>query len=108
MCTQREQIKKILTRCNLANFIKTFSVEFHKLLSSIVERYRDAFSPEDLLIFRYKLEHDVAGCFQVFSDWFVNDSPLPVEQIVSMLNSMNVSAGQYRHIPNILVRISEE
>jgi AcrR family transcriptional regulator len=57
----------------------------------------------------YKLEHDVVGCFQVFFDWFVNDSPLPVEQIVAMLNSMNVSEiGRSRNLPNILVRISEE
>jgi hypothetical protein len=71
--------------------------------------YRDAFSAEDFLMFRYKLEYEATGCFRVFFDWFVNASPLPVEQIVSMLNTMNVSEiGQRGNIPNILVRISED
>jgi AcrR family transcriptional regulator len=110
MCTQRERVKKILARCNfVTDFVNNFTLELRELLLSIVESYRGVFSPEDFLIFRYKLEHDVVGCFQVFFDWFVNDSPLPVEQIVSMLNSMNASEiGQHRNIPNILVRISEE
>jgi AcrR family transcriptional regulator len=110
MCTQRERIKKILVCCNFAtDFVNKFTLALHELLVPILESYRSAFSPEDFLLFRYKLKHDVVGCLQVVHDWFVNDSPLPVEQIVSMLNSMNaIEIGQHRNIPNILVRISEE
>jgi AcrR family transcriptional regulator len=106
MCTQRERVKKIVARCDFAS---SFALKLHELLLSIVESYRGALSSEDFLTFRYKLEHDVVGCFLVFFDWFVNDSPLTVEQIVSMLNSMNASEiGRRRNIPNILVRIREE
>jgi AcrR family transcriptional regulator len=110
MCTQRERIKKILVCCNfLTDFVSKFALAVDELLVPIIESYRGAFSPEDFLLFRYKLKHDITGCFQVFHDWFLNDSPLPVEQIVSMLNSMNAfKIGRRRNIPNILVRINEE
>ena len=106
MCTQRERIKKILNCCD---FVSCFAVEIRELHLSILEAYRDSLSPEDFLLFRYKLEYEATGCFHVFFDWFTNDSPLPVEQVISMLNTMNDSkVGEHCRMPNILMRISEE
>jgi AcrR family transcriptional regulator len=106
MRTQRERIKKILA---CYDFLSCFVQEIRELYLRILEAYKDTFSPEDFLMFRYKLEYEASGCFHVFFDWFTSDSPVPVEHIVSMLNAMNVSeTGGYGHIPNILVRISED
>jgi hypothetical protein len=105
MCTQRERVKKILA---CYDFLSGFARELRELCLRILEGYKDSLSPEDFLMFRYKLEYEGSGCFHVFFDWFTNDSPMPVEQIVSMLNTMNAcETGGHRAIPNVLVRISE-
>jgi AcrR family transcriptional regulator len=106
MCTQRERVKKILA---CYDFLSCFAQELRELYLRILDGYKETLSPEDFLVFRYKLEYEASGSFHVFFDWFTNDSPMPVEQVVSMLNTMNAcETGEHRAIPNILVRISEE
>jgi len=72
----------------------------------MLEQYRDRFEEAEYLICRYKLYYQLIGCLQVFFDWFMNDMPMPVEKVVSMLNEMNIPRTiHYRNFPNITVRI---
>jgi AcrR family transcriptional regulator len=105
MHTQRERVKKILTCCNFETRIRR---NLQQVLLHIIETFKDNLSSEDFVIFHHKLIYQLAGCFYVFFDWFINDSPTPVEHLVSMLNVINFpKTTQYHNIPNIMIRISE-
>jgi len=46
---------------------------------------------------------------RVILDWSTNDMPMPVENIVTMLNAMNIPKTiQYSNIPSIVVRLKSE
>ena len=102
----RKNLKKILSGANIENRIFR---EIQKLPMSIIESYKGTLSPEEYLICRYKLCHQITGSLRVFFDWFINDMPMPVETVVLMINAMNIPKTiQYRNIPSIVVRLKGE
>ena len=59
----------------------------------------------EYLVCRYKLCYQITGSLRVLFDWFINDMPMPIDNIVEMLNRMNIpKTVQYRNIPSIVVR----
>jgi len=72
----------------------------------LVLDYQYIIKHQKYLICRYKLCYQVTGCLRVFFDWFINNMPMPIESIISMLNAMNVpKTVQYRNIPSFLVQL---
>jgi AcrR family transcriptional regulator len=105
MITHKKNIKKILSIVEIENRIFR---EVQKLPMSLIRQYKEKFSAEEYLICRYKLCYQITGSLRVFFDWFINDMPLSVEKIVSMLNTTNIPKSiQYRNFPNIVVRLKE-
>ena len=105
MIDNSDNIKKMLSIIDVETRIRSEAKIFPlKLLA----QYKSRFSAMEYLIWRYKLFYQLIGCLQVFFDWFLNDMPVPQEEIISFLNAMNnPKTIQYRNIPNIVVRINE-
>ena len=106
MTNYQKNLKKILSITDIENRVIN---EGQKFPMSLMEHYKEKLSAEEYLICRIKLCYQITGCLRVLFDWFINDLPMPVENIVSMLNAMNIpKTAQYRNIPNIVVRLKDE
>ena len=106
MNDHQKLLKKILSVVDIENRIFR---DVQKFPMTFLENYRKTLTPEEYLICRYKLCFQITGCLRVFFDWFTNDMPMPVENIVSMLNAMNIPKTiQYRNVPSIVVRLKGE
>jgi hypothetical protein len=102
----KKNLKKILSVVDIENRVIH---ESQKFPVSLMKRYKGKLSPFEYLICRYKLYYQITGCLGVLFDWFINDMPMPVENIVGMLNMMNApKAPQYRNIPSVVVRIKNK
>ena len=106
MITHKKNLKKILSTVDIENRINR---DGQKFPISFLKHYKEKLTVEEYLICRYKLCYQITGCLSVFFDWFINDMPLPIENVVAMLNAMNIPKTiQYRNIPSILVRLKDE
>ena len=106
MIKHQKNLKKILSIADIENRIYR---DLQKFPMSLIESYKGKLSSDEYLIGRYKLCYQITGCLKVIFDWFINDMPLPVENIVLMLNAMNIPKTiQYRNIPSIMVRLKDE
>jgi AcrR family transcriptional regulator len=101
MVKHQKNLKKILSTADIEN--RLFR-EQQKLPLSFIKHYKEKLSKEDYLLCRYKICYQITGSLRVFFDWFINNMPLPAENIVSLLNEMN-SPSQHENIPNIVVRL---
>ena len=105
MIEHRENLRKLLSIVDIEHRIH---VETQDFPLKILEQYKRGLSAREYLICRYKLYYQMTGCLQVFFDWFINDMPMPLDSIVSLLNAMNVPKTiQHRHIPNIVVHVNK-
>ena len=106
MIAHKKNLQKILANVDIGNRIYR---EGQKFPISFLEYYKEKLSANEYLICRYKLCYQITGSLRVIFDWFINDMPLPVENIVLMLNAMNIpKVIQYRNIPSIVVRLKGE
>lgn len=106
MIKHQKNIKKILATADIENRIFR---ELQKFPMSFIKQYKAKLTANEYLICRYKLCYQITGSLRVFFDWFVNDMPMPIENIVTMLNAMNIPrTTQYRNIPSIFVQTKEE
>jgi AcrR family transcriptional regulator len=106
MIKYQKNLKKILLITDIENRVTRETLEFPM---SLMKHYKKKLSAQEYLICRYKLCYQITGSLRLFFDWFINDMPLPVENIVTMLNAMNVPKTiQYRNIPSIIVRLKGE
>jgi hypothetical protein len=83
--------------------------DLQKYPMSLIKQFKGKLSADEYLIGRYKLCYQITGFLSLFSDWFINDMPMPVEKLISMINSMNTPKTiQLRNIPSILVKLKNE
>ena len=102
----QKNLKKILLITDIENRVTRETLEFPM---SLMKHYKKKLKAQEYLICRYKLCYQITGSLRLFFDWFINDMPMPVENIVAMLNDMNVpKTVQYRNIPSIVVRLKGE
>ena len=103
MIKHQKYLKKILAIADIENRIFRDMLKFPL---SFIKQYKDKLSPEEYLICRYKLCYQITGSLRIFFDWFINNMPMPIENVVSMMNAMNIPKTiQYRNIPSIVVKI---
>ena len=106
MTKHQKIIKKILSTADIENRIHR---EGQKWPMSFIDQYKSKLSEHEYLVCRYKICYQITGSLRVLFDWFINDMPMPIESIVTMLNAMNIpKTVQYRNLPSILVRLKDE
>ena len=99
----QNNLKKILSTASIENRIYR-ELQYYSVF--LTEQYKKQLSAEDYLICRYKICYQITGSLRIFFDWFINNMPMPVDNIVSMLNAMNIpKTVQYRDIPGVVVRL---
>jgi len=99
----QKNLKKILSTASIENRIYR---ELQNYAVSLTDRYKKLLSAEDYLICRYKICYQITGSLRIIFDWFVNNMPMPVDKIISMLNAMNIpKTVQYRNIPGVVVKL---
>lgn len=102
MIKHQKNLKKILSTADIENRI---SRDIQKYPLSFIEQYKNKLSPNEYLICRYKIFYQISGSLRILFDWFINNMPLPVENLIAMLNAMNTPKTiQYRDIPGIILR----
>ncbi|MDR0685515.1 MAG: TetR/AcrR family transcriptional regulator [Spirochaetaceae bacterium] len=103
---RRKELKKILSVHGIANHILRGMQE---IAPDLLKPLKKSLSKEEYRICRYKLCYQITGCRRVFLDWFLDDMPLPIENLVSLINAVNVPQNMfYRNIPGVVVRINKE
>ncbi|MCL1837344.1 MAG: TetR/AcrR family transcriptional regulator [Treponema sp.] len=106
MTKHQKIIKKILFTADIESRIHR---EGQKWPMSFIDQYKSKLSEHEYLVCRYKISYQITGSLRVVFDWFINDMPMPIEDIVTMLNAMNIPKTiQYRNLPSILVRLKDE
>ena len=106
MLEYQKTIKKILSNADIENRIFR---ELQKYPMSLINEYKEKLTAHEYLVCRYKLCFQITGSLRVLFDWFINNMPMPIEDIVEMLNRMNIpKAVQYRNIPSVLVQIKKD
>ena len=99
----QKNLKKVLNTASIENRIYR---ELQKYTLSLAEHYKKQLSADEYLICRYKICYQITGSLRIIFDWFINNMPMPVDNIVSMLNAMNIPRTvQYRYIPGVVVRL---
>ncbi|MDR0636641.1 MAG: TetR/AcrR family transcriptional regulator [Treponema sp.] len=103
---RRKELKKILSVHGIENHILR---GIQDISPDLLKPLKESLSKEEYRICRYKLCYQITGCRRVFLDWFLDDMPLPVDNLVSMMNAMNVPQNMfYRNLPCVVVRINKE
>jgi hypothetical protein len=99
-------IKKILSTPSIENCILR---GIQSIPPDLLKHLKKSLSKEEYKIYRYKLCYQITGCRRVFLDWFLDDMPLPVDDLVSMINAMNTPKNMiYSNLPDIVVRVNRE
>jgi AcrR family transcriptional regulator len=99
-------LKKLVLNLDVEKFFLPRVNLFPELL---LEEFKNTLTPEEYLICRDKVYYQMSGSLRVISDWIRNDMPMPVENLVEILNSINIPKKlQSPHIPNVIIRIDNE
>jgi AcrR family transcriptional regulator len=102
----RKELKKILSITGIETRVLR---ALREIPPALIKPLKESLSKEEYRICRYKLCYQITGCRRVFLDWFLDDMPLPVDNLVSMINAMNVPQNMfYRNFPGIVVRVNKE
>jgi AcrR family transcriptional regulator len=102
----RKELKKILSTTGIENRVLR---SLQEIPPALIKPLKESLSKEEYRICRYKLCYQITGCRRVFLDWFLDGMPLPVDNLVSMMNAMNVPQNMfYRNFPGIVVHVNKE
>jgi len=100
---QRSSLKKIMSGFILNNLIPQIFNEWQKILS---EQIIGSLSLEEQIIYRYKVYYQVTGIIRVIMEWILNDMPVPMDNLVKLLESFTADTKtQYKNIPNIRIQL---
>lgn len=102
----RKELKKILSTPCIENHILRGIKE---IPPDLLKPLKKSLSKEEYKICRYKLCYQITGCRRVFLDWFLEDMPLPIDNLVFMINAINTPKDMiYSNLPSIVVRVNKE
>ena len=105
MINQQTNLKKMLTSGGILNL---FTDNINKWLDSLSRQGVSKLNKEEKLIYRYKIIYQVTGVLDVIMDWFRNDMPATVDNLLNQLNHLTVDTRpQYPNVPNITIKIIE-
>ncbi|MCL2266839.1 MAG: hypothetical protein FWC17_03635, partial [Treponema sp.] len=70
---------------------------------------KNKLNKEAQLAYWYKINYQITGIIIVIMDWFKNDMPLSVNNLIKLLNFYTVDTGiLYSNVPNIKINIIEK
>ncbi|MCL2834616.1 MAG: TetR/AcrR family transcriptional regulator [Treponema sp.] len=103
MVKQQGNLKKMLSSPGILNLFKS---RLNEWLDSLSKQYKNRLSQDNRQINHYKIIYQITGILDVIMDWFKNDMPIPVEQLLKLLNCLTVDTrAKYPNVPNIQIWI---
>jgi hypothetical protein len=106
MIKHRENLKKVLA--SIVGIENLFADKFSKWQNLLIKHGKNKLNKEAMLLYRYKINYQINGIILVVMDWFRNDMPVPVGNLVKLLNYFTVDTKTlYKNVPNIKIRIIE-
>ena len=106
MVAHSENIKKLLTIVGIEDLFSDSFKEWHNMLFN---QKKNKLNKEAQLAYWYKIHYQITGIIIVIMDWFKNDMPLSVNNLVKLLNFYTVDTEiLYSNVPNIKIKIIEK
>jgi hypothetical protein len=103
MVHHHASLKKLLTIVGIENL---FSNSFNEWQNLLINQRKNKLNKEAQLVYKYKIYYQITGIIIVIMDWFKNDMPASVDNLVTILNLFTVDTKKlYANIPNIEIKI---
>ena len=105
MVTHRANLKKLLTIVRIEDL---FTDSFNEWQNLLFNQRKNKLNKEVQLVYQYKIYYQITGIIIVIMEWFRNDMPIPIDNLVKLLNFFTVDTKPlYTNIPNIKIKIIE-
>jgi hypothetical protein len=106
MLEHRDNLVKILSNFGIENLSIRKTGDWLDLL---VNQYKKGMTQKEYHIFRYKMYYQISGILRVLFEWYLRDMPMPVDDMVTMLNLLTINTKkQYPNMPNIRFHVISE
>ena len=95
----KKNLLKIFSNNHIENRI---FMQLQRLPIEMMEHIKKQFSQEEYLKCRFKICYQINGSIRVITDWFVSNLPIPVEELIKMINiTNNPRTPKYPDFPSI-------
>ena len=106
MVKQRTNLKKLLSAVGIESLL---SDKFNEWQDFLTSQNKSKFISDERFVYRYQIYYQITGILRVIMDWFKNDMPIPVDNLVKLLNYLTVDTKtHYKNVPSIKIRIINE
>ena len=103
MIEHKSNLMKMLSIVGIEDI---FTGSFTEWQNFLFNQKKSKLNPQARLVYRYKLFYQITGILIVIMDWFKNNMPTPVSDLVKLLNHFTVDTKAHHvNIPNIKIRI---
>ena len=104
MIKHQKNLKKIMK--SVAGIENLFMDRFNDWQDMLIKQGKKKLNPETLIIYRYKIYYQITGIIRILLDWFKNDMPLQIDDLVTVLNYFTIDTKtHYENVPNIKIKI---
>jgi hypothetical protein len=103
MVNHRANLKKLLTIVGIENL---FTDSFNEWQNMLISQRKNKLHKEAQIVYRYKIHYQITGIIIVIMDWFKNDMPVPIGDLVKLLNYFTIDTRSlHTSVPNIKIKI---
>ena len=104
MIKHQKNLKKMMK--SVGGIENLFMDRFNDWQEMLMKQGKKKMDSEMLLIYRYKIYYQITGILRILLDWFKNDMPLPINDLVKLLNYFTIDTKtHYENVPNIKIKI---
>ena len=83
-----------------------FTDSFTEWQNFLFNQKKSRLTPQAQLVYRYKLFYQITGIIVVIMDWFKNNMPVSVDNLIKLLNHFTVETKAHHvNVPNIKIRM---
>ncbi|MDR0442105.1 MAG: TetR/AcrR family transcriptional regulator [Treponema sp.] len=103
MVNHRTNLKKLLTIVGIENL---FADSFSEWQNLLISQKKNKLTREAQIAYRYKIFYQITGILIVIMDWFKNDMPVSIDNLMKLLNFYTVDTKSlYTNVPNIKIKL---
>ena len=104
MMKHSKNLKKLMHAIGGIEYL--FMDRFNVWQEMLIKQGKKKFNADTLIVYRYKIYYQITGILRILLDWFKNDMPMPINDLVKLLNYFTIDTKtQYKNVPNINIKI---
>ena len=105
MVKHHANLKRIMHAVDIQNIFSRKLEEWQDLLAT---QNKIRLNSDIRFIYRYKIYYQITGILSVIMDWFKNDMPISIDDLVRLLYCFTVNTESlYTKVPNIKIQITD-